>query len=167
MDSAAKLKLKIRILLTVFATALFVIGLTALPLVSEVNWFKNNFGSGTFMEDVFAPLAKWIDTLHEAVLVTDENYPFMMYATDWLAFGHFVLAVAFFGAIGDPVRNKWIVKLGMIACICVIPFALICGHTRGIPYYMQFIDCCFGIIGFVPLCFCRRYINHLEMIEKG
>ncbi|SCF41963.1 hypothetical protein [Micromonospora mirobrigensis] len=35
----------------------------------------------------------------------------MLYGTDWLAFAHLVLAVAFWGPLRDPVRNVWVVQL--------------------------------------------------------
>jgi hypothetical protein len=53
----------------------------------------------------------------------------------------------------------------MIACVLIIPLALICGPIRGIPFGWQLIDCSFGIVGIVPLWLCRRYINELEARE--
>jgi hypothetical protein len=66
-----------------------------------------------------------------------------------------VIAVAFLGPLKDPIRNIWVVEFGMIACILVIPLALICGHIRGIPFAWQLIDCSFGIFGFIPLAIVR------------
>ena len=54
-------------------------------------------------------------------------------SVDWLAFAHLVIAVAFLSPFIDPVRNKWIIAFGWIACGGVIPLALIAGHIRGIP----------------------------------
>jgi hypothetical protein len=59
----------------------------------------------------------------------------LAYGTDWLAFAHLVIAIAFLGPLKDPVRNIWVVEFGMIACLLVIPLALICGPIRGIPFY--------------------------------
>jgi hypothetical protein len=39
----------------------------------------------------------------------------------------------FIGPYLDPVRNKWVVTFGLIACAGVIPLALIADHIRGIP----------------------------------
>jgi hypothetical protein len=42
---------------------------------------------------------------------TGRRFPFVTYGTDWLAFGHFVIALAFVGALRDPVRNRWLYQL--------------------------------------------------------
>ena len=48
-----------------------------------------------------------------------------------------------------------VVEFGMIACVLVLPLALICGPLRGIPLFWRLIDCSFGIVGIVPLWFAR------------
>jgi hypothetical protein len=53
----------------------------------------------------------------------------------------------------------------MIACVLVLPLALICGPIRGIPFGWRLIDCCFGIFGILPLWLCWRDIRALERIE--
>ena len=45
---------------------------------------------------------------------------FLFYGTDWLAFGHFVIALAFVGGLRDTVRNKWLFTWGMLACVLLI-----------------------------------------------
>ena len=75
----------------------------------------------------------------------------MAYGTDWLAFAHLVIAVAFIGPLLDPVRNRWVITFGMIACVMVLPLALICGPIRGIPLYWQLIECSLGVFGIIPL----------------
>lgn len=55
------------------------------------------------------------------------------------------------GAFLDPVRNIWVIHAGMIACVLVIPTALVCGAVREIPLWWRGIDSLFGIIGFIPL----------------
>ncbi len=62
----------------------------------------------------------------------------------------------------DPVRNIWIVEAGMIACVGVIPLALICGPIRGIPFWWSVIDMSFGVFGVIPLLILRRMIKRLE-----
>jgi hypothetical protein len=89
------------------------------------------------------------------------NHAFLFYGTDWLAFGHFVIAVAFIGAFRDPVRNIWLFNFGKIACALVIPYALIFGAIRGIPFYWRLIDCSFGILGIVPVWLCRKWAQEL------
>ncbi|HTE00618.1 MAG TPA: hypothetical protein VK668_15100, partial [Mucilaginibacter sp.] len=53
---------------------------------------------------------------------------------------------------------------GMIACVMIFPLAFIAGPVRGIPIYWRFIDCSFGIIGFIPLYYTRKYIKQLTGI---
>lgn len=86
----------------------------------------------------------------------------MAYGTDWLAFAHLVIAVAFIGPYRDPVRNSWVVTFGIIACIGIIPLALIAGAVRGIPLYWRLIDCSFGVFGAIPLWLVRRDIAMLQ-----
>src|SRR4051812_41374297 len=83
------------------------------------------------------------------------------YGTDWLAFAHLVIAVAFWGPLRDPVRNIWVVHFGMIACVAVVPLALIAGPIRGIPWWWQLIDISFGAVGIIPLLFAERGIRRL------
>jgi hypothetical protein len=89
------------------------------------------------------------------------RYPFMAYGTDWLAFAHLVIAIGFWGPLKDPVRNVWVVQFGMIACIAVVPLALIAGPIRGIPWGWQLIDISFGVLGIVPLLFAYANIRKL------
>src|SRR5258705_340581 len=77
----------------------------------------------------------WILKVREAVRNPYFLYPFMAYGTDWLAFGHFVIALAFVGPLRNPVRNRWLYQFGMISCALVIPYAMILGGARGIPIY--------------------------------
>ena len=138
-------------------------GVTAFPLDSELR------GLDTILHAHFLrPLAEavhllpWIDRVHEALDTTNANYPFLAYGTDWLAFAHLVIAVAFIGPYVDPVRNKWVITFGLIACAAVIPLALIAGQFRGIPLAWRLIDCGFGVVGSIPLLICRRSIVALE-----
>jgi hypothetical protein len=62
----------------------------------------------------------------------------------------------------NPVKNIWVVEFGLIACVSVIPLALICGHIRGIPFPWRLIDCSFGVFGFIPLAFTRKLILDLQ-----
>jgi hypothetical protein len=80
-----------------------------------------------------------------------------------LAFAHFVLAILFIGPYKNPVKNKWVIEFGMIACILIIPFAFVAGYYRGIPIYWRLIDCSFGVIGILPLWYCYRKIKFLEI----
>lgn len=70
-----------------------------------------------------------------------------MGTTGW-HFAHFVLAILFIGPLKDPVRNTWVIEFGMIACALVIPYALVAGYMRGLPFWWRLVDCSFGVIGF-------------------
>lgn len=138
-------------------------GLTAFPLGSEIRWLDTLL-RGNFLRAAAnaTGLLTWVDRAREGVSRTDAQYPFLAYGTDWLAFAHLVLAVAFVGPWIDPVRNKWVTTFGLIACAGVIPLALIAGPIRGIPFGWRMIDCSFGVVGCVPLLLCRRHIFALE-----
>jgi hypothetical protein len=107
-------------------------------------------------------LHTWLRRVHEALAITNQTYPFLAYGTDWLAFAHLVFAVAFIGPLRDPVRNRWVLVFGVIACIGVFPLALIAGPVRGIPLYWRLIDCSFGAFGIIPLLMCLRYVRQIE-----
>lgn len=73
------------------------------------------------------PLGAWIHRVEDALVYNQENFPFMAYGTDWLAFAHIMLAVLFLGAMRDPARNLWVIEFGLLACAGVLALALICG----------------------------------------
>ena len=95
-------------------------------------------------------------------MTAGEDYPFLLYGTDWLAFAHLVLAVAFWGPLRDPVRNVWVVQVGMIACAGIVPLALICGPIRDIPWFWTLVDLSFAVGAFPPLWFAYRHIRAVE-----
>ena len=85
----------------------------------------------------------WIDRVRDGLDSADAEYPFLLYGTDWLAFAHLVIAVAFYGVVRDPFLNVSVIKFGMIACAGIVPLALICGPVRGIPLWWSVIDMSF------------------------
>lgn len=153
---------KIRLLLGFFVVALILSGLTAFPLRWELQVLTSWFGEGTMVGTTVPSLAAWLSQVREALETNGRQYPFLAYGTDWLAFAHLVIAVAFIGPLRNPVRNIWVVEFGMIACMMVIPLALICGPIRGIPFGWQLIDCSFGVFGIIPLAIVRRMIRSLD-----
>ena len=88
----------------------------------------------------------------------------MIYGTDWLGFAHIILGVLFIGPLKDPVRNIWVIEFGMIACCLIIPFAVIFGLIRDIPFFWTLIDCSFGVLGIIPLFIVKR---HIQSITPG
>lgn len=135
--------------------ALFLSGLTAIPVERGLSLLLPYFSPDSLP-------GAWLHKVYTGAADTNRRYPFIAYGYDWLAFAHFVLAVLFIGPFKDPVRNKWIITFGMIACLLIIPFALIAGHFRGIPIGWRLIDCSFGVIGLLPLGICYRRITALE-----
>ncbi|MFD9487568.1 hypothetical protein [Streptomyces sp. NPDC059991] len=162
-ERRAVLVRRIRLWLVVFIVGLVLSGLTAFPLVHELHWTQSLVRS-TPAGDWFPGLAGWIDRVREGLDATDAEYPFVLYGTDWLAFAHLVIAVAFYGPYRDPVRNIWVIEFGMIACAGIIPLALICGPVRGIPFWWSVIDMSFGVFGVIPLYVVRRKIKELEAL---
>lgn len=138
-----------------FMIALCLSGLTAMPLESELSFLSRCFSSQT-------TIGAWIEKVYLAIVDMNSRYPFLAYGYDWLAFAHFVLAILFIGPLKDPVRNKWVIEFGMIACLLVIPFAFIAGHFRGIPVGWRLIDCAFGVVGLIPLSICLGKISQAE-----
>ena len=163
MLSHHQLRSRIKILLMIVIFGLVVSGITAFPLLIEVE-----IGAAWLGIDPNVPyteyvgLKLWIAKILEGLRVTYDNYPFIAYGTDWLAFAHLAIAVFFIGPLVDPARNIWVVEAGLIACLGVIPLALIAGEVRGIPLYWRCVDASFGILGFIPLWICRGYIKQLD-----
>ena len=125
-------------------------------------------GSSTLYQGWIRPFAQsthllaWIERVNDALRIRDAAHPFLAYATGWLAFAHFVIAIAFAGPYIDPVGDKWLITWGLIASAGVIKLALIAGPIRGIAFPWRLIDCSFGIIGSVPLLLAMRSIRALE-----
>jgi len=150
-----KLK-QIRHWIIFFMIVLFLSGLTAIPLERELAFLSRCFSSTNM-------IGAWIEKVYFGIVHTNKQYPFLAYGYDWLAFAHFVLAILFIGPLRDPVRNKWVIEFGMIACVLIIPFAFIAGHFRGIPVGWRLIDCAFGVIGLIPLSIC---LSKIIIVEK-
>jgi len=149
--------------LALFIAGLILSGVTAFPLQTELRWLVRALGSDDGNRIAVAThLLPWIKRVNEALTVTGAAFPFLAYGTDWLAFAHLVIAIAFIGPYLDPVRNKWVITFGLIACAGVIPLAMIAGAVRGIPLGWRLIDCSFGVVGCIPLLICRRAIGAIE-----
>lgn len=160
MSVESKIRRRISLLLVLFIIGMVLSGVTAFPIETElalanknINWFP------PFMRD-------WLSEVYVAVKSSNASYPYLAYATDWLAFAHLVIAVAFIGPLKDPEKNIWVVQFGMISCILVFPLALIAGQIRQIPFYWRLIDCSFGFFGFIILYACYKNILKLVSLKK-
>ena len=151
-----------RIILVLFTVCLAAAGATAIPVEWELDVLAGVLGLPHEAEPGdYTGLAHWIAKVRAGVRETNARFPFMAYGFDWLAFAHVVLAILFVGAILDPVRNLWVITFGMIACVLVIPWALVFGAARGIPFSWRLIDCAFGLVGIIPLWLARRFAVQL------
>ncbi len=158
----ARVVRRIRGMVWVFIVGLVVSGLTAIPLESEIRWVVEiaggRSGSG-------GALASWLGRILDGLEMTNGKYPFLAYGTDWLAFGHFAIAILFVGALREPVRRRWLYDYGLALCALVIPFALIAGQFRGIPLGWRLVDCSFGVVGAAPLLLCRKWSGELARLD--
>lgn len=148
---------KIRITMSFFIIVLALSGITAIPVKTEINWLLNVIPRN------WETITAWLQTI--AAHLEQAGEP-LMYGYDWLAFAHIVIAICFIGVLKDPVRNIWVVEFGMISCVLIIPFALLMGPERGIPFWWQLIDCSFGVLGIIPLYLVRKWTLQMETTAK-
>jgi hypothetical protein len=153
----------IRICLSIFIVGLALSGVTAFPLVHETAWLASLLHAHPILPPA---IILWIDRVHQALVDESIHAPFLAYGTDWLAFAHLVLAAAFLGPLIDPVRNKWVLQFGIIACAGVLALALIAGPIRGIPLPWRLIDCSFGVFGALPLLIALGQTSKLEQLQR-
>jgi hypothetical protein len=154
---------RIRFWIIVFVIGLVFSGVTAFPLGVEARALDR------FLHGAAWPVARhlpgftgWIDRASAGLTDVYARYPFVAYGTDWLAFAHLTIAVAFYGPYRDPVRNIWVVQFGLIACLGVVPLALICAPLRHLPLWWMPIDISFGVFGALPLLIVYRLTRRLE-----
>ena len=139
-----------------FMIALIISGLTAVPLEWGTTWLAEVTSSWG------EPWSSWSAYAAVAVGYVGASYPMLFYGTDWLAFAHVVIALAFIGPYRDPVRNKWVIEWGLLCCLLVLPLAFAWAPFRGIPLFWRCVDASFGVIGAIPLYLVLRRIRRLE-----
>lgn len=146
-----------RFVMGLFIIGLVMSGITAFPLQHELHALSAMLGidPAARYEDL-GGLRHWIAFVRMGLDETYVRFPFIGYGTDWLAFGHLVISLFFIEPWRRPGTCRGNLIVGMVACVAIIPLALICGGLRGIPFYWRLIDCSFGVAGIVPLIFCWR-----------
>ena len=97
---ALELRRKVQILLVLYGLALIAIGLATIPLQVEIAVLENVTGDRSALEEVWPAMAHWISRVQEGVSRAYGTYPFLQYGTDWLAFAHVVIGIAFLGEPG-------------------------------------------------------------------
>jgi hypothetical protein len=152
-----------RLVLGAFILGLVLSGVTAFPLLHELELLASLLGIPLDAAPAsLSGLHFWIATVRDGLRTMHASYPWLAYGTDWLAFGHIVIALFFLGPLRDPVANAWVLKTGLVACAGVVLLALTCGPIRSIPFYWRLIDCSFGIFGAAPLLYCLRVTARLR-----
>ena len=155
--------LRYRFALGAFILGLVLSGVTAFPLLHELELLARLLGipAGSAPAGL-SGLQFWIATVRDSLRVMHASYPWLAYGTDWLAFGHLIIALFFIGPWRNPVANAWVLRVGLVACAAVIPLALISGAIRCIPLSWRLIDCSFGVIGALPLLYCLKLTENLR-----
>jgi len=161
--SPSRLVFRFRVAMVFFIIGLVISGVTAFPLLTELRMITDLLG----ISEVVSPegqggLEFWILTVRNGLEDTYGKYPWVAYGTDWLAFGHLVIAGFFVGPLIRPQGSRATLWTGIVACLGVVPLAMICGAMRGIPFYWRLIDCSFGVIGIVPLVYCLGLLGKME-----
>lgn len=153
MKKVKRLK-RVKLCLLLFIISLFISGVTAIPIDAELNFLLHFIPGNT-------GLYYWLAKVLSAYELTKQQYTFLLYGYDWLAFAHFVLALLFIGPYINPLRNIWVIEFGLIACVLVIPFAFMAGWFRSIPFGWILIDCSFGVVGFGLLGYCYKELTRI------
>lgn len=152
---------RIRWMVGLVIIGLVLSGLSAIPLVWQLELAQHVVGiEGNAVAD-------WVATLLAGLRATEAQAPFLFYGTDWLAFAHLVLAVLYVGAWRDPVRNVWLFQFGLIACALVVPWALVFGPIRGIPWWHIAVDCSFGVFCAGPFWLALRWARKVERMRSA
>ena len=145
-----------RLMLAIVAFGLLVSGVTIWPATWELE---------LLVDSIWGP-GPSSGVMHGFVLRVIEavgaEYPFLFYAGDWLAFAMIVLAILFYGARRDPVRNVWIVQCGLIMCVLIPVLAGICVPLRGLPLRWFWVDTAFAPAAGIPLWIALRDIRRVE-----
>jgi hypothetical protein len=144
-----------------FIIGLVVSGVTAFPLLTELRLLVRLLGADSAVPNS-GSLSSWILSVKNGLETTYAAYPWIAYGTDWLAFGHLVIAGFFVGPLIQPLSSRSVIWTGITACVAVIPLAMICGPLREIPFYWRLIDSSFGVVGIIPLIYCLRLLKRIE-----
>jgi hypothetical protein len=156
----------IRIWLVFFSTALIISGVTAIFAREGLRFLSPLFSQGSALKIFWPSMAEWLSHVYQAIEETYDKYPFLAYGYDWLAFGHFIIAIPFIMAVGDPRSYSWVITYGIIACLLVIPFALVFGAVRSIPLFWRVVDTLFGIGGLFVLLILRKQLRILDYFSE-
>lgn len=151
-----------RFWLIVFSAALIASGMTAIFAREGLRLLSPLFSQGSFFQSLWPSMAEWLTLVYQAIEKTYDKYPFLAYGYDWLAFGHFIIAIPFLMAIRDPIKHSWVITYGISACVAVLPFAIVFGAIREIPLFWRVVDTMFGVGGMIVLLILRAQLKKVE-----
>lgn len=154
-------QIRLALLLVIFG--LVVSGVTAFPLLHELNLLSSWLVGDSLDPSSHTGMVHWILKVRAGLEATYRDYPFVAYGTDWLAFGHLMIALFFILPYREPLRYEGVLKVGIVASLLVIPLALICGPIRGIPVLWRLIDCSFGLFCIPLLVYALRKIRLMNL----
>lgn len=158
---------KIRWAISLVIFGLLVSGVTAFPLLHELNWISSLLVNGGDLTPAsYQGFTHWVLTVRQGLEVTYSAYPFIAYGTDWLAFAHIMIALYFILPWMDPARYIGVIHIGIISSIMIIPLAMICGELRGIPVFWRLIDCSFGVLCLPPLYYVVRKVRTQNLAKS-
>jgi hypothetical protein len=150
-------QIRLAILIVIFG--LVVSGVTAFPLLHELNFISKLLAGSATDPAGHSGFVHWILQVRQALEETYQRYPFIAYGTDWLAFAHLMIAVFFVLPWLDPVRYSGVLWVGIVCSLMIFPLAFLCGPIRGIPLWWSVIDSSFGVFCLPPLWFALRKIR--------
>ena len=114
-------RLRFRLILTFFIVALIASGVTAFPLLAELKVLVYLLGlSDASSAAGHSGLAYWILTVRFGLEDMYAHYPWIAYGTDWLAFGHIVIALFFVHPLLHPGQARPALYVGIAACVGVV-----------------------------------------------
>ena len=161
-------ELHIKLLCLFVIVGLVLSGVTAFPLLAELNlvssWLVG--GDGSLAPDQYTGFRHWVLRVREGFEDTYAHYPFMGYGTDWLAFAHISIAMFFIPVYLNARKYIGNIYVGIITSVLVIPIAMICGQIRGIPIYWRLIDSSFGVVCAVPLIWILMILKRTEASDR-
>ncbi len=158
-NASVKLRRKIKTSIIIIIIGLLLNGISAIPLRAELNFLLSN---QSILPDF---LHNWFMYVNKGVTETSNHYRFMRYGFDWLAFAHLLIAIAFLGPLRDPVKNEWIITWGLIISALSVLIALGWERVREIPLWWSCIDAAIGLVSFIILWLCSRWIKELKTME--
>jgi len=156
----------IRLMLAIVAVGLTLAGLTTFWLPWEVTKLLDIvFDRSSTSIPFFSSEYQLLVQVEKGLQYLQTSFPQFFLGTDYLGFAHIMFALLFIGAMGDPLKNKWVIQFGMIAAVVVIPCAFLFGFVRGLPFIHYLVDASFGIGAVIPFFVAMREMKKVEKLQ--